>query len=455
MSERGFGFRPEDPDDGDSSSDSPQNPAQGSGAGGGAGDVPGGGSGGFPGIPGMPGMPGMPEGFPFNLTGPGGQPMDIGAALQQLGQLLSWQGGPVNWDLARQAARQLVAAQGDDPSVGPSGSDAVREAIRLADLWLDGATGFPAATTSVQAWSRAEWVEGTLDGWKRLVEPVAEQVVASMGNALPAEAAAMAGPLVGVMRQLGMSLWGAQVGQGLGHLATEVIGVTDIGIPLTDAGHVAMLPRNIAAFGEGLGVDESDVRLYLALREAARHRLHAHAPWLRGHVISLVESFARGITIDTSRIESAVSELDPTRPEALQQAFESGLFEPERTPEQQATLDRLEVALATIEGWTEDVVTQAALDRLPSADALREMVRRARAAGGPAEDTFATLVGLEMRPRRARDAANLFAVLRTQQGTDARDGVWGHPDLMPDATDLDDPLGYAERRGNPLEIEDE
>lgn len=444
MGNSSFGFSDDDPDETDSSSEPSGIPPEGQGAGAGQGSGQG--------PIGFPGFGGMPDGFPFNLTGPGGQPMDIGAALQQLGQLLSWQGGPVNWDLARQAARQLVAAEGDDPSVSSSDAEAIREAIRLGDLWLDSATDFPAATSSVQAWSRAEWVEGTIDGWSRLVEPVAEQVVASMGNALPAEAAAMAGPLVGVMRQVGMSLWGAQVGQGLGHLATEVIGVTDIGIPLTEAGQVAMLPRNVAAFGEGLGVDEADVRLYLALREAARHRLHAHAPWLRGHVINLVEGFARGITIDTSRIESAVTDLDPTKPEALQQALESGLFEPERTPEQQATLDRLEVALATIEGWVEDVVTQAADGRLPSADALREMVRRARAAGGPAEDTFATLVGLEMRPRRARDAANLFAILRTQQGIDARDAVWGHPDLMPDASDLDDPLGYSERRGNPLEL---
>jgi putative hydrolase len=444
MSDSSFGFRPDDPEDPDSSGGS-------AGSEGGSGGP----SGGMPPIPGFPGMPeGFPGGLPFNLTGPGGQPLDIGAALQQLGQLLSWQGGPVNWDLARQAARSTVATE-SDPSVTSSERDAVVDAIRLADLWLDGATDFPTATSSVRAWSRAEWIEGTVEGWKLLVEPVAEQVVASMGNALPAEAAAMAGPLVGVIRQLGMSLWGAQVGQGLGHLATEVIGVTDIGIPLTDPGQVALLPRNIAEFGEGLGVEASDVRLYLALREAARHRLHAHAPWLRGHVISLVEAFARGITIDTSGIESAVRDLDPTRPEALQQAFESGLFEPERTPEQQATLDRLEVALATIEGWVDDVVTQAAEGRLPSADALRETVRRARAAGGPAEDTFATLVGLEMRPRRARDASNLFAILRTQQGTEARDAVWGHPDLLPDATDLDDPLGYAERRGNPLELPDD
>lgn len=434
MSESGFGFRPDDPDD------SAEGPGQG-------GEQPGQ----TPRQPDIPGMPGMPGGFPFNLTGPGGQPIDIGQALQQLGQLLSWQGGPVNWDLAKQAARQTVASQ-PDPSVSQRETTDLSEAVRLSDLWLDSATAFPSATTSVRAWSRAEWIEGTLDGWKSLVEPVAEQVVAAMGNAIPAEAQAMAGPLVGVLRQVGMSLWGAQVGQGLGHLATEVVGVTDIGIPLVEPGRVALLPRNIDAFGQGLGLDAGDVRLYLALREVARHRLHAHAPWLRGHIVALVEAFARGITIDTSRLESAVRDLDPSRPEALQEAFESGLFEPERTPEQQATLDRLEVALATIEGWVDDVVTQATEDRLPAADALRETVRRARAAGGPAEDTFATLVGLQMRPRRARDAANLFAVLRTQQGPDARDAVWGHPDLMPDTADLDDPLGYSERRGNPLEL---
>jgi putative hydrolase len=273
-----------------------------------------------------------------------------------------------------------------------------------------------------------------------------------MAQAIPAEAAAMAGPLVGVLRQLGVSLWGAQVGQGLGRLATEVIGVTDVGIPLLDAGEVVLLPRNVAAFGEGLGLEPGDVRLYLALREVARHRLHAHAPWLRAHVVGLVDTFARGITIDTSRLESAMQDLDPSRPEALQEAFESGLFEPETTPAQKAALDRLEVALALIEGWVDDVVTMATTDRLSSAERLRETVRRQRASGGPAEETFATLVGLQMRPRRARDASNLFAAVRSQLGVDGRDAVWGHPDLLPDAQDLDDPLGYTERRANPIEL---
>jgi uncharacterized protein (DUF2342 family) len=74
---------------------------------------------------------------------------------------------------------------------------------------------------------------------------------------------------------------------------------------------------------------------------------------------------------------------------------------------------------------------------------LAEAVRRARATGGPAEETFATLVGLELRPRRMRDAANLWAALRDARGIDGRDAVWSHPDLIPTSADLDDPLGFV------------
>ena len=88
----------------------------------------------------------------------------------------------------------------------------------------------------------------------------------------------------------------------------------------------------------------------------------------------------------------------------------------------------------------------AALPHLPHAIPLREMIRRRRAAGGPAEQTFSTLVGLELRPRRSRDAATLFSIVARAQGTTGRDAVWDHPDLLPGTEDLDDPSGYLVRR---------
>lgn len=242
-------------------------------------------------------------------------------------------------------------------------------------------------------------------------------------------------------------MFGFQLGQGLGKLATEVVGATDIGLPLSEPGHVALLPTNIAAFGEGLDQSSTDVTLYLALRECARQRLFAHAGWLRELMLTLVEQYARGISIDTSALEEAVGQMDPNNLEELAERLQGGLFEPHKTPEQIATLERLETMLALVEGWVDDVVTQASAPWMPAAGALAETVRRARATGGPAEETFATLVGLELRPRRMRDAANLWAALREARGYEGRDAVWSHPDLIPTSGDLDDPLGYVAQEG--------
>ena len=389
--------------------------------------------------PGGPGGPGAAGGF----FGGGGMP-DLSALMGQMQAMMAPHDGSVNWALARDVARKTVAAQ-SDPSPTEAQRTALADALRLADHWLDEVTDLPSGVRGVSVWSRAEWVEQTMEVWQRLVEPVAEHVVGAMGKALPAEAQAMAGPLLGIFAQAGGAMFGNQVGQALGGLAGEVLTASDIGLPLGPAGEAAVVPTNVRAFADGLDVDPEDVLLYLALREAAHQRLFAHVPWLRSRLIATVEDFGRGTTIDMSKIESSVRDIDPTNPAALQEALEGGLFEPERTPAQQAALVRLETMLALVEGWVDEVVGQSTASRMPTASRLQEAVRRRRAAGGPAESTFAALVGLELRPRRLRDASALWGALRSRKGPAARDAVWSHPDLMPTAEDLDDPLGFGER----------
>ncbi|MFF3647543.1 zinc-dependent metalloprotease [Streptomyces sp. NPDC002181] len=435
----GFGLPPEEPENGDEGKKKGNQGGQG-------GPNPFG----FPGM-GLPGGAGGPGGAdnPFAAMFGSMNPNDLGAAFQQLGQMLSYEGGPVNWDMAKDIARQTVAqgtADGvKDSSVGIAEKSAVEEAVRLADHWLDGVTSLPSGATTAVAWSRAEWVEATLPVWKELVDPVAERVGAAMGGVLPEEMQAMAGPLLGMMRSMGGAMFGQQIGQAVGTLAGEVVGSTDIGLPLGPAGKAALLPLNIEAFGKDLSVPADEVRLYLALREAAHARLFAHVPWLRSHLFGAVEGYARGIKVDTSKLEDVVGQLDPTNPEQLQEALQGGMFQPQDTPEQKAALARLETALALVEGWVDAVVHEAAKPRLSSADAMRETMRRRRASGGPGEQTFATLVGLELRPRRLRDASRLWASLTDARGVDGRDGLWEHPDMLPTASDLDDPDGFVHR----------
>jgi putative hydrolase len=392
----------------------------------------------------------LPFGFGGGDRGSGG-PDDLSGAMPlfaELQKLLSWSGGPVNWDLARQLAVSTLG--GSQQTVTPADRAAVADAVRLADLWLDEVTDLPSGVQTVESWTRLEWIEKTLPVWQLLVDPVAARVVAAMSSAVPAEQLQAMGPgnpLAGILNQVGGLMFGAQVGQGLGGLAQEVVAVTDIGIPLGPVGVSALVPENVHDFGEGLERPADEVRLYLALREAAHQRLFAHVPWLRQRLLDTVEAYARGISVDLSSIERAMSDIDPTNPESMQNALAGGVFTPEETPEQQAALRRLETLLALVEGWVDAVVAAAAADRMPGAEALRETSRRRRASGGPAEQTFATLVGLELRPRRLREAAALWWAVTEKHGVSGRDAVWAHPDLLPTPDDLDDPLGFADTIG--------
>jgi len=86
--------------------------------------------------------------------------------------------------------------------------------------------------------------------------------------------------------------------------------------------------------------------------------------------------------------------------------------------------------------------------------APRETMGRRRATGGPAELTFSTLVGMQLRPRSFREAHTVFAALRSRGGLTERDALWAHPDLLPNAEDLEDPLGFLDNDGDDVDISD-
>jgi putative hydrolase len=407
---------------------------------------------------------------PFGFALPGGvpDPNDPAQVRQFMAQLqmmfANQQSGPVNWDLARQVALssltgsvplgfavpgQEVARQ-DEESAPPGNPEpdraekaAVAEALHLADLWLEPVCALPSGMTAAVAWSRGDWVTHTLSVWRKLCDPVAERMVQAMTELIPDEMRGQLGPMQSVVTTLGGALFGGQLGQALGSLAAEVLSAGDIGLPLGPAGVAALVPANIAAYGEGLEIDAEEVRLFVALREAAHQRLFGHVPWLRAHVLNAVETYAAGIRVNREAVEEAMTRFDPANIESMQEISVEGIFAPDDTPAQRAALGRLETALALVEGWVCHVVDNAAAGRLPNVDRMSEAFRRRRAAGGPAEQTFGALVGLELRPRRLREAGALWSALTEHRGVAGRDAVWGHPDLLPDADAFGDPEGYA------------
>jgi putative hydrolase len=356
------------------------------------------------------------------------------------------QGEDVNWTLAHDVARG-VAAQGGDPTVTAAVAGRHRAAVTSAELWLDAATDFNPSTLEPRIWSRAEWVEATLPTWRYLAGPVAASVSAALTSLLREErgeerSAGEAGALLGAVSP---TVCGMHMGEAAGTLAREAFGSTDLGFPLLHESRVVLVPRSIEDFAAGLDIDRDKVLTYLALREAAHVRLFGAAPWLAGQLRTTIERYAASVTIDAEALDDAVRSAGMGDPQKLQQALGTGIFASAHSEEQRATLVAIETWLALIEGWVDEVTTRAAAPHVPELGQLREMMRRRRAAGGPAEDTFAKLMGLELRPRRLRDASAMWAELTLRLGPQKRDDLWSHPDVLPTAAELESWDEWIER----------
>lgn len=386
---------------------------------------------------------------PAKLAGAAGLPNDpemIAPLIGQLQSALANSGDGINWGIALEQAKS-IAGRTTVVSL-PAERSQLEQALHVASLWLDEVTEISELTASPRLMSRQEWVTATMPVWTQLAEPVATSIANSLTDVLkqnaPEELDDMISGASQMMRNVGGTLFAMQLGQVVGQLSSEVVSGGDIGIPLLDDEQAALIPQNTIAFGAGLDIPLDQIELYLAVRELAHARLFRHAKWLRLQLLTSITEFARGIRIDTDRLEELASSFDPNSPEELREAMTSGALIPPKSDDQLAALERLETMLALIEGWV-DVVTAQATTRLPSSAAIAETVRRRRASSGPAESAFATLVGLELRPRRLREAAAMWQRVTDAVGNSARDDLWSHPDLVPVGEDIDDPTSLIAR----------
>jgi putative hydrolase len=351
---------------------------------------------------------------------------------------------PVGWDAAVNMARTNVVQAGD-PSVNESERKEVINNIELAQNWLDSVCNFSAKSTGANAWCRSEWIQATVPTWKKIVEPVAQRVQGSMINVLPnipgmdESQQAMLKPLLDSLKPMSAAMFSMQVSNGLAALSSEVLCLTDIGLPLGDTSTPALLPRNIKDFAKGLSVPESDFFVYIALRESAASRLFSSTTWLSPTLLNAVEEYSSQISVSNNKINDLMSQIDPSNPESIQEIISQGIFEPELNESQLSALKRTERLLALIEGWILEVVKNASSNRLPSLNSLQEAMNRRRVEGGPAEKTFGALIGLELRPKLMREAFTFWNKQTEINGIEQRDSLWNHPDLLPSIEDLQNP----------------
>jgi putative hydrolase len=254
-----------------------------------------------------------------------------------------------------------------------------------------------------------------------------------------------------MMKKIGGVMFATQLAEALKAAASSVTSAGDVGIPLVDPVRAILIPENVLAYSEGLNIPFGEVLHYLALREQASVRLFSHTPWLHEAIAESVKAYAAGIHVDIQKVQGDFDQLSGN-PEAINEAIQNGLFAPEESEAQRAALKRLELMIALIEGWIDEVSAQAATAQLPHSQALREMSRRKRATDGPLQRVFAALLGLEVSPRMARDAAQFFRIQGELHGSDYRDGLWESIGSLPLSEELESPELFKAGRSAPDDL---
>lgn len=388
--------------------------------------------------------------------------------------------GPVNWDLARQAALQIVA-EGDRPPTDEE-EERLREAQRLAEHWLDEGS-LPSAPdggrTMVAA--RSDWVFAALEAMRPLVEPVAAASSRAMTDLAREQLAEMGdlgdepelGPLAGLLGNLdldslvdmmapaGAFLAGMHAGQVIGQLARQLLGQYELGLPTAPVGtamHVAVNVDDV--FGDWEDLDPMEVAIVLALTEGAHRRLYHAVPWLTGHLHDLVAQFADATEVDADQLNRMSQELmlsvDPEDPESLQEALgRAAEFRLEPTAAQRRILERIQGVVCLVQAWTRREVSRAAGERLPNLGRIEEVLRRRRATRGDGEQLLQQLLGLDLKPDDETLGDGFLAAVDEAQGTSGMLRTLAHPENLPDAEELAEPSRWLVRMASGEDIPDD
>jgi putative hydrolase len=365
----------------------------------------------------------------------------------ELAKVLSWTGGPVNWDLARQIAVALAANEEGSHEVSRADAEELEESVRLGELWLQEMPGLPSPprVAAVHALTPARWAERATS-LREIVDPLAAKVASAMteqsAEIAPESEAGMLGP---VLQQMAPVFLGIQAGVALGSLASSVLGTYDLPFPLSEEGTIDVVLPAVDRFAEGYGLDRRETRLWVALHQSA-HRISFEAlPGVSAHFFALFHNYVSALQVDLSGAFDRLQSLDITSPDRLRDAMEQeGFFGLLDSPATQTALARVQKLLALLEAFADRAVDAAAI-RLPTAPRIAEAMARRRADPAPGERMFGKFIGLEV-PAEAVRVADAFCrgVLATAQWP-ALLRLWDDPENLPNDAELTEPAVWLAR----------
>jgi putative hydrolase len=372
--------------------------------------------------------------------------------LREIQKVLAASSGPVNWELARQAAIGSIAGA-EDPAPSEDDQRMLEDTVRAAELQIAEFTGLesPGDVAGVQAVRRSQWISSNIESLRGLIDPAAARIGAAIERSMPAGQeieAAEASPGATVppemFQQMSSLLLGAQVGSVLGFLAQLVLGQYDIAVPRPEPTLLFVVP-NIKAFEKDWSLAPQEFRAWVALHEVT-HRFEFASGWSREHFRTLLDDYLSNVEFDVGALQQRFEQLDIANPQALEHLMQDdeGLFGPVLDDEQRIKLSRVQAFMSAAEGYGDHVAHALGRRMLTSYGQIQEAMRRYRE-GESSDPVFGRLLGIEIK-REQYEAGRAFCdkvAEETDEITLAR--MWDSAESLPSLPEIYEPTLWLSR----------
>ena len=347
----------------------------------------------------------------------------------------------VDWHIATTTATRL-APPGPRMELAEAMAtvEDLRRAAEQAERHVTAYTGLPAASEGVgfAVVDRPGWIRSNVEGFRTLVDPLLDSVLASKTRSL--------GP---VMSAIGPRATGIEVGGLLAYLSTRVLGQFELFGPApaegVRGGRLTLVAPNIVAAERALGVEPADFRLWVCLHEVTHRTQFAAAPWLHDHVRSLLAEYLAASDLDPAamlgRLRGAVGSIADT----LRGGSQLSLLEIVQTPEQRAVLDRVTGLMSLLEGHADVVMDGVGPTVVPSVDTIRGRFEQRRHSGSALDRAVRRLLGMDMKLRQYAEGATFVRAVLAAIGMDGLNQIWSGPEMLPDAAEIRDPQLWLAR----------
>jgi len=360
--------------------------------------------------------------------------------------LAAGEGGPINFEIARQIAG-TIATQEPDPMPSDEAGRALADGVRGAEVLLSGYTRLPLAEPlRTRTMGRATWVLAALDGWKWLLQALAKRFTDGFVQPGRDPAAGDPDPLSQMMGQVAPLLLGIQSGTVVGHLAADALARHDPPIPMEDDGALFFVTPNLEGAASEYDLDLVALHGWISLHEAARQVIVEATPWAGRYFRSLLLGLVESIEIDTGDMERRLMDLQSGGAEALTAgAGMEQLIPIAETERYRRALGDLRSFLAIFEGYAEHAVAAVKPQLLGDTGQIDEAMTRRRVTPTEGKQMLASVIGIE-RDRALESAGRTFcAAVVDRKGMAALNEVWAAPDNLPNLTEIKDPFVWMER----------